>query len=229
MQSMCKRAVLVMLAVILAPAALAQQRTPAQFGSGEKSLPALIEFPELKGDTTVTLRCAALVQPDGDMEMNGCYAENPADQLFIKKIVDAAKKARMQPAVADGTARTVYLQYRVQFAKKGDEETINVWPNPGVQENIDAYGEDHVAAQRVVGKEPWQEACPKSAAYLVWLKAHVAPDGTLSNPSLTHGSGLNPPPRCQEAILETVSSSLFFPALAGGEPVPSTYVEPFGN
>src|SRR5690606_5975175 len=105
----------------------------------------------------------------------------------------------------------------------------NVWPNPGVQENIDAYGEDHVAAPRVVGKEPWQAACPKSAAYPASLKAHVAPDGTPSNPSLTHGGGRNPPPARQEAIVETRASSLFFPALAGGEPVPSAYVEPFGN
>jgi hypothetical protein len=205
------------------------QRTPAMLGSGEDSLPSLIEFPELRGDTSVTLRCAALVEPDGNMEMNGCYAENPADQLFIQNIVDAAEDARMQPAVADGKARTVYFQYRVRFTKKGSEQTVEVFPNPGVQENIDAYGEAHVAAQRVVGEEKWQDECPKNAAYLVWLKAHVAHDGTMSNPSLTHGGGLNPTPRCRQAILDAASSSLFFPALADGEPVPSTYVEPFGN
>jgi hypothetical protein len=57
----------------------------------------------------------------------------------------------------------------------------------------------------------------------------VAEDGTPSNLSLTHGSGLKPPPRCQEAILTAARSSLFFPALADGKPVPSTYVEPYGN
>lgn len=225
---MHKRAIPLILLSFLAADAFAQ-RSPATFGSGEESLPALIEFPELKGDTSVTLRCAALVQPDGDMEMNGCYAENPADQLFIEAIVEAAEDAHAQPAIADGEARPVYLQYRVQFVKKAKEETINIYPNPGVQENIDAYGEEHVAAQRVVGNEKWQQECPQSAAYLVWLKAHVAPDGTASNLSLTHGGGLNPTPRCRQAILDTVSASLFFPALAEGQPVPSTYVEPFGN
>lgn len=205
------------------------QRTPAQFGFGEESLPSLIEFPELQGDTTVTLRCAALVEAKGNLEMNGCYAENPADQLFIEPIIEAAEDARLQPALADGDAKTVYLQYRVQFVKKGKEQTINVYPNPGVQENIDAYGEAHVAAQRVVGDEAWQDVCPKNARYLVWLKAHVSPEGVASNLSLTHGGGLKPTPRCQQAILETVSSSQFFPALADGEPVPSTYVEPFAN
>lgn len=225
---MHKRVIPLILLSLIAADAFAQ-RTPATLGSGEKSLPALIEFPELKGDTSVTLRCAAIVEPKGNMEMNGCYAENPADQLFIQEIVDAADDARMQPALADGKAQTVYFQYRVQFVKKGGEQTVRVYPNPGVQENIDAYGEEHVAAQRVVGKEKWQEECPKNAAYLVWLKAHVAHNGTMSNPSLTHGGGLNPTPRCRQAILDTASSSLFFPALADGEAVPSTYVEPFGN
>lgn len=218
-----------LIALALLAADAFAQRTPALFGSGEDSLPSLIEFPELKGDTSVTLRCAALAERNGNLDMNGCYAENPADQLFIEAIVEAAEDARVQPAVADGDPQTVYLQYRVEFVKKGKEQTVNVYPNPGVQENIDAYGQAHVAAQRVVGDERWEDECPESAAYLVWLKAHVAPDGMVSNPSLTHGGGLNPTPRCRQAILDTVSASLFFPALADGEPVPSTYVEPFGN
>ena len=221
--------VIAFLSLALQAAAAFAERTPARFGSGEKSLPALIEFPELKGDTAVTLRCAAIAEKNGNLDMNGCYANDPADQLFIKAIIEAAEDARVVPAVADGDEKTIYLQYRVEFIKKGAEQTVNVYANPGVQENIDAYGQDHVAAQRVVGKEVWQDVCPENAAYLVWLKAHVAPDGTPSSLSLTHGGGLNPTPSCQQAILDTVSNSLFFPALADGEPVPSTYVEPFGN
>lgn len=205
------------------------QRTPAQFGSGEESLGTLIKFPELKGDTTVMLRCAALVQDNGDMEMNGCVADDPSDALFITEIIEAAEDATAQPAVADGKKKTVYLQYRVEFVKKGADQTVNLYPNPGVEENIDAYGQDHVAAQRAVGKEEWQDVCPENAAYLVWLKAHVDPDGQQSNTSLTHGGGLDPTPRCKQAILDSVADSLFFPALADGEPVQSTYVEPFGN
>lgn len=205
------------------------QRTPALFGSGEESLPSLIEFPELQGDTTVTLRCAALAEEDGNLEMNGCYAERPADELFIEPIIEAAEDANVQPAVIDGDERTVYLQYRVKFTKKGKEQTIDVYPNPGVQENIDAYGQEHVAAQRVVGDEEWQDICPENARYLVWLKAHVSPEGVPGNLSLEHTAGINPTARCRQAILDTVSSSPFSPALADGEPVPSTYVEPFSN
>ncbi len=220
--------IIILSCVLFAAEALAE-RVPAQLGTGNKSLASLIEFPELKGDTTAVIRCAAIAEDDGDLKMNGCFAEEPADQLFIKPIVDAAKRARVVPAVADGKRRAIYLQYRVEFIKKGSEQTINVYPNPGVQENIDAYGQDHVAAQRTVGKEKWQDECPGSSSYLVWLKAHVAPDGQQSSLSLTHAGGLNPTPRCRQAILDTVTNSLFFPALANGEPVPSTYMEPFGN
>jgi hypothetical protein len=205
------------------------ERIGAQLGTGEDALPRRIEFPELKGDTSAIIRCAARVEDSGKMEENGCVVESPADQVFAEPINKAAKKARMLPAMADGTEREVYFQYRVEFIQKGDERTVNIYPNPGVQENVEAYGADHVAAQRAIGAEEWQDVCPETAQYLVWLKAHVAEDGTPSNLSLTHGGGLTPSPRCQQAILDSAEGSVFFPALADGEPVPSTYVEPYGN
>ena len=205
------------------------QKQPARVGSGEDSLGSRIEFPELKGDATAIVRCAAQVEDGGDMEKNGCYNESPSDQLFIPAINDAARKARMQPASVDGRGLEIYFQYRVKFEKKGDATTVTVLENPGVTENVEAYGEDHVSAQRAIGEERWQQECPSRAQYLVWLRAHVAPDGIVSNASLAHGGGITPTPRCQQAILETVENSIFFPALDDGQPVPSTYVEPFGN
>lgn len=206
------------------------ERIPALLPEGEESLQALIEFPELKGDTTAVIRCAARVESNGRMRDNGCVANAPADELFIVPINRAARKARLSPAVADGRAMEIYLQYRVEFTKTGDEQTVRVYPNPGVKENIEAYGPEHVAAQRAIGKEEWQDVCPERAQYLVWLKGHVAEDGSQSNLSLTHGAGLSPAPRCRQAILDSVAASVFFPALAeDGEPVPSTFVEPFGN
>lgn len=215
--------------LVLGAEASHAERLAARPGSGEKSLKALIKFPELKGDTSAVIRCAARVQHDGRMKDNGCVAASPADQIFATPVNEAARKARLMPAIADGREREVYFQYRVEFIKKGAEQTINIYPNPGVQENIDAYGPWHIAAQREIGKEQWQDECPERAQYLVWLKGHVSADGVQSNLSLTHGSGIRPTPRCQQAILDTVEKSLFFPALTEDEPVPSTYVEPFGN
>lgn len=206
-----------------------EQPTPARVGSGDGALAGRIEFPELKGDTTAILRCAARVQANGAMKENGCYVDSPADQIFIGEINKAARRAKMTPASTGKATREIYFQYRVQFDKKGDTQTVKILANPGVQENVEAYGQEHVAAQRAIGREPWQKECPSRAEYLVWLKAHVAPDGTASSFSLTHGSGIMPTPRCQQAIIETAEMSDYFPALANGSPVPSTYVEPFGN
>jgi hypothetical protein len=217
------------IALVLSPDESRAERQAALPGAGEDSLAQRIEFPELSGDTSATIRCAARIQGNGKMKDNGCASTTPSDQVFIEPINKAAKKARLTPAVADDRNAEVYFQYRVEFIKKGDEAIVTVYPNPGVQENVEAYGVDHVAAQRAIGKEEWQDVCPERAQYLVWLKAHVAEDGTPSNLSLTHGGGLKPTPRCEEAILSAARTSLFFPALADGEPVPSTYVEPYGN
>ena len=63
---------LVFAAVVLAPAEGRTERMAALPGSGEDSLQVLIKFPELKGDTTATIRCAARVEDNGKMKDNGC-------------------------------------------------------------------------------------------------------------------------------------------------------------
>jgi hypothetical protein len=128
----------IFLILSLAPGESRAERMAAMLGTGEDSLPELIEFPELKGDTSAVIRCAARVEDSGKMKDNGCAASSPADQIFIEPINKAAKKARLTPAVADGREAGIYFQYRVEFIKKGDEDTVNVYPNPGVQENIEA-------------------------------------------------------------------------------------------
>ena len=221
--------ILLLIVTLLLSAGANAERVPAQADTGDDGLEHRIEFPELRGDTTAALRCAARLQKNGRMKDNGCYVESPADQIFVEPINRAARRARFKPAMLDGRAQEIYLQYRVQFVKKDDDEQVTVWLNPGVAENVEAYGPHHVAAQRVIGKERWQDVCPERADYLLWLKAHVAENGAASSASLTHGAGLNPSPRCRDAILATIEESEFFPALADGEPVPSTYMEPFGN
>ncbi len=218
------------LAVALLPAGhAAGQRLPATFDHEEAALGARIEFPSLVGDASATVRCAARVSPSGKMEDNGCYAIEPGDQAFVPQINQAAKKARLNPASFDGRKREVYVQYRVAFAKKGDVETITIYNNPGLVENIEAYGEDHIAAQRGITDESWQKVCPKRTRYLVWAKAHVAASGEQSSISLVPGEGVPLTRECRDAIIATLEQSQFTPAFADGEPVPSSFIEPFGN
>jgi hypothetical protein len=107
---------------------------------------------------------------------------------------------------------------------------VRIFPNPGYQENVVAYGIDHVAGQRVIGKkEPWNKACPSRAHYRVIARAYLGEDGKADNPSIEFGDGIRPIASCLDAIKETLTNSLFTPAMADGVAVPSTYVELFGN
>lgn len=214
---------------VTADAAAQNTFTPAAFGDGEKSLAALIEFPELRGDASVTISCITVVTAKGKLDKHGCYQVNPGDETFIAAIYKAAKKARLTPATYDGKASAVVLQYRIQFVQKGEDRILSFAANPGYEENVDAYGADHVAAQRLMDKEKWRDACPKQARFLVFAKANVDYDGTPSSASLTHADGIPITAKCQQAIIDSLLASRFIPAMADGEPVPSTFIEPFGN
>lgn len=205
------------------------ERSPATFGHAEASLTSLIEFPELRGDATVMLQCFAQVQGSGKMKETGCFLNNNGDQVFIAAIMKAAKKARLNPAQMDGKKMAVYVQFRVQFTKVGDAETVKIFNNPGLQENIDAYGEDHIAAQRAMTREVWQKTCPRRTRFVVWAKAHVAEDGQQSSFSVVPGDGPPITAKCRDGILTTLTESRFTPAMADGVAVPSSFIEPFGN
>lgn len=218
------------LAIALLPAGhAAAERLPATFDHEEAALAARIEFPSLVGDASATVRCAAQVSRGGKMEENVCYANQPEDAAFAPQINKAAKKARMNPASFDGRKRAVYVQYRIAFVKKGDDESVTIYNNPGLVENIEAYGEEHIAAQRALTDEAWQKVCPKRTRYLVWAKAHVSETGEQSNISILPGEGVPLTEGCRAAIIATLEQSEFTPAYADGEPVPSSFIEPFGN
>jgi hypothetical protein len=215
--------------LIAARPAGAQQTVPANFSDGEKSLAQLILFPELRGDVNIVISCYGIVNGKGKIEEPGCYMRNPGDETFVATIYAATKKARLKPAVYDGKRVHVVFQYRVQFVKKGEDEMLDFVANPGFEENVDAYGQEHIAAQRVFTKESWGKSCPRQAQFIVLAKANVDFDGTPSSVSLTHAAGIPITAGCEQAIIDSLLSSRFIPAMADGEAVPSTYVEPFGN
>jgi len=210
----------------------AQDMRPADFDHPEadRRMDALLVFPEIKGDISVVMSCFARVKANGKMEGTNCYLQNNYDEPFARAIAVAGKKARMNPAIVAGMAREIFLQFRVEFIKEGDNQTIDYYLNPGYEENVKAYGFRHVAGQRVIGKkEPWNDACPQRARYAVWVRAYLGPDGRADSPTVQHADGITPVQSCIDAIKQTVVSSLYTPALADGEPVPSTFVEPFSN
>lgn len=228
--SLCATAIA--LAAFAAPLRHANAETtfsPAAFGGGEKSLAELIEFPELRGDTSVTVSCAAILTGRGKLDEHGCYQINPGDETFVAEIYAVTKKARLTPATYNGKPVDVVFQYRAHFEKKGEDETLLLMANPGYVENIDAYGVDHIAAQRLMGKESWQKDCPQHTRFRTVAKANVDWEGRPSAVSIEHTGGIPITPKCEQALIDTVLGSRFIPAFAEGEAVPSTFVEPFGN
>ena len=102
-------------------------------------------------------------------------------------------------------------------------------PNPGLGENVEAYGLEHTAAQRLMGKERWQKSCPQQNKFIVLARANVNWEGTPSAVSISHMGGLQITQKCEQALIQAVLDSRFIPAFADGEPVPSTFAEPFGS
>jgi len=219
------------IALFVVPLTATAQITPATLGDPESEyyLLRLIEFPETHGDATVQLQCVSIIKGSGKMQDAGCYIENNWDPDFAEAVRKASKKATFAPAHQGNKGKKIALMFRVEFLKTADEKTINIYLNPGDTEMIDAYGQDHISAQRVMGKEAWQKTCPKHARWLVYVRAHVNEEGVASSVSLVHGGGIVPTGNCQQALINTITSSPFAPATVDGEPVPSSYVESFGH
>ena len=220
------------LLAMAATALAADNSRPANFDheDPDRRFANLLKFPETKGNLTVVLNCFSQVQLNGKMKDTGCYMKDNFDTPFVVAVANAAKKARMNPAIINGKPRRIFLQFRVAFKADGEDRIIRYYLNTGYEENMQAYGTDYIAGQRVIGKkEPWQDVCPEKAKFGLWARAYLGEDGQVSNVSLVHGNGIMPVARCQEAIRQTVLASAFTPAMSDGVPVPSTFVEVFGN
>ncbi|MGB5347567.1 MAG: hypothetical protein WBN23_15480 [Woeseia sp.] len=226
---MYSKPVAALLLVLSLPQAAVAALSPARFDHPEKSLLRLMVFPELRGDATARLRCASQVDRKGRMQKTGCYLNTAGDEVYVAPIVKAAKKARMIPATNNGEPFGVYVQFQVEFKKAGDEKTIRILNNPGLQENVEAYGEEYIAPQRGLATDHFTSVCPKRARYLVWAKAYVGPEGDHSNYSIVPGEGAPITEKCRAAIIATLRDSIFTPAMVDGEPAPSSFIEPFGN
>jgi hypothetical protein len=217
--------------LVSAAASASAQTVPATFGDPEEErhLIKFFKLPDIRGDYSVMLRCFASIEKSGKMKDVGCYNSTEAEYALMQALQKAAKKARLTPALIDGKPRKIYLQFRAQFVGKGDDHNVSLYLNPAEPENIEAYGEHHVAAQRVIGKEPWQGVCPSRAGWLVFARAHVSMDGEGSSVDLSHGGGIVPTGPCQQAIIDTLIASEYVPTMVDGEPVPSTFIEGFSN
>jgi len=197
--------------------------------NAKRNLIRLLDFPDTEGDATELLECQSILKSNGKMKDASCYLKNNWDADFAEAVQKASKKAVLVPAHIGKTAKDIALMFQVEFLKKGDEKSINIYLNPGDPEMVQEYGKDHVSAQRIMGRENWQNECPKHSKWVVLAKAFISEAGVASSVDLAHGGGITPTGPCLKAIVKTVTSSTFAPATVDGVPVPSGYTEPFGN
>lgn len=148
---------------------------------------------------------------------------------------DALKVARVAKEDEDGeekSKRTIRKEEKkaLEDAIAKANRSIVLYLNPGYEENVNAYGIDHIAGQRAIGKkEPWSDACPKRAKFTVLVLAYLSETGQAESPTVQHANGVLPTATCQNAIMDTILASAYTPAIADGVPVPSSFVELFGN
>ncbi|MGI9204326.1 MAG: hypothetical protein ACR2Q3_09975 [Woeseiaceae bacterium] len=182
---------------------------------------------------------ASLVKASKKGRLNPALIDGEPQEIYLQFRVEflseAVKKAPI-PKPAEGEEE-LSKKEKKKLDQKLEAEAVaranrrvSIYLNPGFEENVAAYGYDHVAGQRVIGKkEIWNEVCPKRAKYAVWVRAYLSEEGEVGNPTIDHADGVMPTANCQNAIRDTVLASKFTPAMADGVAVPSAFIEIFGN
>ena len=205
------------------------ERVPVNFNTQDKSLDQIIKFPDIKGDISTTINCSGVVQKNKKIKFFSCFKNQPGDEVYIYEIYKAFKKARFNPAQVNRKKEEALVQFRIFFKSEDNNNSINIINNIGYKENVDAYGINHIGAQRIIGTEIWQKHCPKFNQYNLLTKTHVNSEGSASNASIHDYKGIKINQSCNNWILSTLNSSKYIPAISGGIFVPSTHIEVFGN
>ena len=207
----------------------AAEKVPANFNTQDKSLDQIIKFPDIKGDISTTINCSGVVQKNKKIKFFSCFKNQPGDEVYIYEIYKAFKKARFNPAQVNRKKEEALVQFRIFFKSEDNNNSINIINNIGYKENVDAYGINHIGAQRIIGTEIWQKHCPKFNQYNLLTKTHVNSEGSASSASIHNYKGIKISQSCNNWILSTLNSSMYIPAISGGIFVPSTHIEVFGN
>ena len=205
------------------------EKLPANFNTQDKSLEQIIKFPDIKGDISTTINCSGVVQKNKKIKFFSCYKNQPGDEVYIYEIYKAFKKARFNPALLNRKKEEALVQFRIFFKSEANNNSIKIINNIGYKENVDAYGINHIGAQRIIGAEIWQKHCPKFNQYNLLTKTHVNSEGSASNASIHDYKGIKISQSCNNSILSTLNSSDYIPAISGDIFVPSTHIEVFGN
>lgn len=221
----------------------AHAATPARFADGEESLENLIAFPDVPGDVSADVYCRAVISTDGEMNQNFCFRSENVDQAFRDAIDDAARSARLSPAVVSGEPHRVIFSYRVVFVRAADRSLIRVFPNWA--RDTDKYGNDYDGPQRL-SRLMRPRTC--STRGVVSMSSADSFRANFDEPSISLIATLTIDARgepmddvafesasnaddssCRSSVTERLAEADYIPGYHNGEPVDATFVQTIGD
>ncbi|MBT8098539.1 MAG: hypothetical protein KJO82_02250 [Gammaproteobacteria bacterium] len=207
------------LATAQAPAAF----THADFVTGDRSMQQLVEFPGIDDDVQVNVTCSGIATAKGRLKEALCSAPNDPDLEFTMAVSRRFNSSRMVPATVDGKAEEVDFQFVVSFSKKGDNETIAVYPNNG--KNIDRLGLEYYSAQRY-SPHVWPHRCGSTRREdLVLEVAIIDATGRPREVNVMTAETVLPA-TCKARLISQLEDGRWIPASYNGEFVESVWVSP---
>ncbi len=199
--------------------------SPARFSNDPQSLQNRFNLEELEEDIDIIIRCFAQVGQTGRMSAVYCVGRDETNSRFFRDILRAARGSQLVPARVDGTEVNVSMfMFTVRIIKQGEDQGFLLYPHH--THNWEAFGESYSAAQRYgvhrgADCDARTDRFGDQNARMVYS---VSEDGSTGEEIVAVDEIFAD---CVSAYSSFISTSIYIPAHAGGEPVETTVVEWF--
>lgn len=220
----CKKAIIfsLLLGVFFTQLAAAETEfRPAKFRDKDK-IHEKIAFPRKGGDVSLIIPCKLYLPLSGRISSVSCHVKDRSgvDWLFERAIYDVLSTARMERAMVNGKAKSVWVYFMVAFFREGSEKSIEVHLNHGAE--YDQFGIDYIGPQRLqpLNRILHLKKCKQNTN--VWVKTVVETDGTASSAKIFTGTATE---RCKAALQDQYLRSSYIPAHHKGKPVKAMYYQ----
>jgi hypothetical protein len=230
---MSRLLLLCIIATGLAAPSMAQDDAPisrshATFVDGDKSIENLIKFPRHEGDAEVTVSCTGHATAKGRLRDIRCSAADDPDLKFSNAVKRRSAATRLVPAMIDGKAEEVDIQFSVTFEKQGETKLIRHQLNNG--NNVDRLGTDYLSAQRY-SPHSFPSVCNdraftnQGAAKIMIEVAIIDVNGNARGAQVTSSNWRIPGP-CESALVAQIENGAWIPARHDGTFVESIWASP---
>ena len=199
---------------------------PVNFPADQSSITDRIAFPKYAGDILVRVFCDVGVTSSGDFENSVCWSGHEEKVAFTQADEKNIDITQLSPARVDGSEVDVYFQYTVQFEKRGDVETIKLFPHQFV--GVDGPGDDYIGPQRYrnsMATGTFLGRCDGS--YLIWYGMIIPAEGgkPVDVRALNESRNVN----CVRHTRQLAEGGIYIPAFLRGVPITAPYREAWAD